>query len=371
MKILTNPRHIFIGFLVIFFLHIALYLFLFTRADRITPPGHVHTIHPLDAYYPDVIRQSKLGAWSIIDTHTTLPTPRILSYFFFVAAGKVAAVFSIDPVVMYEITRFAGGIAVLVATYWLITLILPVPLQLVGLFFTMVFDTGPVWEAVMKTPIWQWTAASPGQILTARHFGFPHHLWGEAFGLALICMVIRAIKKPGHLTPLIIVFLGLASVSTSPPYPVILITCLFGPWLIWALITKNIKKTFPPIVLAVGAIIAGGLFIKLQFAKGPPMVDHQRNPYSIYSVIWIVLSFCCGCTASCTFCLEEMVSCYTPSICSCFRLDSFTSRTYLSLKAFMVPNCQWTNCVGFVTSPNRNSCNSCSLYRVQISISAS
>jgi len=269
MKLFIRNHSLYV-FLIVLCIQFTVYLFLYNRAFAITPPNHVHTIHYLDAYYPDIIRQSKLGAWSIIDTHTTLPTPRVLSYFFFVFAGKIAAAFNIDPILMYEMTRVVGGIALLISTYWLITLLVPQPIQLLAVFFTMVFDTGPLWATLIQTPIWQWTAAMPDQMLIARHFGFPHHLWGEAFGLALICIVLTAIKKPSKLAPLLILILGFAGTSTSPPYFVIITVCLFAPWLLYAAMTRSLKRTFLPIILAIGAIAASGLFIKMQFAVGPP-----------------------------------------------------------------------------------------------------
>ncbi len=270
MESFIQKHRVGIVFLIILAIHVGLYIFLFERANWITPLGYVHTINQIDAYYPDVIRQSKLGAWSIVDSHTTLPTPHVLSYLFFVAAGKIAAVFSVDPVVMYEITRFTGAMAVLVSTYWLITLLLPQPLQIPAIFFTMLFETGPLWSGLLKTPIWLWTAAMPDQTLTAHLFGLPHHLWSEALGTALISVVLMAVKRPGRFLPVIIIVLGLASVSTDPTYPVIVASCVLGPWVVYAAFTKNLKRTIPPIMLAVGSILVGGLFIKMQFAKGPP-----------------------------------------------------------------------------------------------------
>jgi hypothetical protein len=268
---------------------LAIFFILSHRADAITPPGRVHALYNLDLYYPDFIRQSKMGSWSIFDAHTTLPTPNIYSYIFFVLAGKVAALANIDPVLMYQITRVTGGIAVFLATYWLITLLLPSSLHIVAILFTLIIDTGPQWASLFRVPMWQWTPAMPEQAIIARHFfGFPHHLWGEAMGLALICMILRAIKKPTAFSLISILVLGLLGTSTSPPYFVILTLGLLCPWLLYGLVTKTLKKTAIPVLLAIGAIVAAGLWIKFEFAKGPPwdaFVAVERSWWTTSSIL--------------------------------------------------------------------------------------
>ena len=100
-KIITNKLSIFIVFLVILFSQLGMYLVQFNHANSITPAGHVHTMIGTDSYYPDVIRQGKMGAWKHTYSLTTKPTPPIYTYVFFILAGKVAALLHIDPVVMY------------------------------------------------------------------------------------------------------------------------------------------------------------------------------------------------------------------------------------------------------------------------------
>lgn len=269
-------------------IQLSVYGFLSYRAHALTPPGRVYTMSDLDYYYPDFIRQSKLGAWSIFDPHTTLPTPKIYSYIFFVLAGKVAALANIDPVAMYELLRITGGIALYLATYWFITILLPESVHLLAILFTMIIDTGPLWKNVITLPVWIWGAAMPGQALVARHFGFPHHLWGEAMGLLLVCMILRHIKTPTVGGLAIIFLLGTLGTLTSPPYFVILMLCLFIPWLFYAAITKKLSKTFPPLCSAIFAITLAGVWTKFELAKGPPwdaFVQVERGWWSTKTIL--------------------------------------------------------------------------------------
>jgi len=268
--IMGSKKNIFVIFLIILFLQVALRVFLYERTNWITPPGHVHTIPAVDAFYPAVMRQAMLGSNTFSYSYTTLPTPNIYSYFFFIGAGKIAALSHIDPVVMYEITRITGGIAILITTYWLIILLFPLALQVPAMIFTMLLETGPTWDNLTHTPIWQWMTPWFVPSLLDRHFYLPHHLWGEALGLALLCVIIRNIQKPSRLGPLLIIFLAISSSLTSPTFGVILVPCVFLPWLGYALVTKSLKKTFLPIAFATAGIGCASLFTELQFSAGPP-----------------------------------------------------------------------------------------------------
>lgn len=239
----------------------ALYLFLANREVTLTPLGHVHAMMQIDTYYPDIIRQSKMGRWVVIDDHTTLPAPKVRSYVFFILAGKIAALFNIDPVSMYEILRITGAVYVFLATYLFITQFLPPALHTLAILFTLVIETGPTMFL---------TAASLGQFTIFRHFGLPHHLWGEALGLTLMFLLFKAIKRPSHRLLVSIFILGFMGTATLPSYFVIITASVFMPWLLYGVATKTIKKIGPPVILATLSILAAGLWIKYEFSKGPP-----------------------------------------------------------------------------------------------------
>ena len=288
MKFVTIPKSLLFLFFVIV-VELSLYLFLANREAALTPPGHVHTMSTLNMYYPSIIRQSSLSsAWTIVDTNTTLPAPKVYAYVFFIIAGKIAALAHIDPVSMYELLRVTGGIALIIATYWLITLLLPESLHMLAILLTMIIDTGPVWADTFHLPITQWTAAVPGHAIIERHFIFPHHLWGKTIGLILVCFIFHTLKKPKAIMLICIFLLGLTGTITLPSYFFILMTSLLIPWLFYAFITKNLKKTIPPVVTALMGITLAGLWIKYDFSKGPPydaMVAVEKSWWTNSSVL--------------------------------------------------------------------------------------
>jgi len=290
-KIIGSKKKTLVVFLVILCINLALYLFLFQRANQITPPGHVHAMQNADTYYLTVIRQSKLGAWNFTYPYTTLPTPKIYTFLFFVGAGKIAALFHIDPAAMYELTRVTGGMAILGATYWLIALLFPVSLQLPAIIFTTVFDTGPLWTDIIRKPVWQWTAAHPELMLLTRRFWLPHHLWGEAFGLILLGVIIRTIQKPSWFAPILIVALSVAGPLINPTYYVILVLCVFAPWLVYAAFTKTLRRTFLPIFLATAGIGLAAVFTNAQFSAGPPWNNFLASEKSWWTTDFIIKPF--------------------------------------------------------------------------------
>ena len=88
-------------------IQLTVYFFLIRHEDTITPQGHVHTMHPLDLYYPAIIRQSKLGSWTITDPYTTPPA---IHAYVFLFSQENRSTFSDDPVMMYELPRIFGGV---------------------------------------------------------------------------------------------------------------------------------------------------------------------------------------------------------------------------------------------------------------------
>ena len=264
---MKTPANVFI---VILLTQLCIFLFVMLRPNFIAPPDRTYSVIGENFFYPSIIRQAKDGAWRIIDSQTTRPTPKVFGYVFFILAGKVAALFNTDPLVMYQLLRITGGVAVMCATYWLITLIVPVGAQTFALIFTLALETAPVLTDVFTKPLFTWSAVSPTQEIILKHFSLPHHLWGEAIGLALICLIFLTIKKSSPLKLLLIVALGFLGTNTLPSYFVIIGGCLFVPWIIYSFFTGELKQTIIPIALASVAIGLAGLFVQLEFAKGSP-----------------------------------------------------------------------------------------------------
>jgi hypothetical protein len=273
MTFLSRHRTILFVFLALA-IQLSVYFFLAHHERSITPENHVHTMHPFDLYYPGIIRQSKLGAWSVTDPYTTLPTPAIHAYIFFILAGKIAALFQIDPVMMYELTRIFGGIFLIFSIYWSVTRLLPKSLHMLTLLFALFIDTGPEWADILSKPLPLWSAAMPGESILSRFFALPHHSVAQAVGLILLYFMERAVRSPSSRLYAVIGILAFTGTSFAPPYFVILLTCLFIPWLYFSYKTKTLRKTLPPLFFASSGIILAGLWLKIEFAKGPPWSDY-------------------------------------------------------------------------------------------------
>lgn len=273
-------------------IELSLYLFLHNRADMITPAGRMHTMENVDAFYPDVIRQGKMGSWKYTESRTTLPIPTIYTLLFFIGAGKIAAIFNIDPVSMYEFTRVSGGIALLLSTYLFISIVIPRSYRILAMIFTMVFETGPAWNDMFTLPMWQWNAAAPAQAIFARHFGLPHHVWSEVLGLLVLSIVFRTIRKPSLFSLPIILSLSIAGPLCSPTYFGILVFCVFIPLVLYSLVTYSGKKILLPVFMAIVGIGIAAIFTKMQFAVGEPwssFVTVEKTWWSTSSILNIFI----------------------------------------------------------------------------------
>lgn len=283
-----GKKKLLVVFFTILLSQLSLYIFLTLRTYNITPAGRLHIAADEHAYYVGAIRQSMHGEWTHAYQYTTLPTAKIYNYIFYVGAGKVSALFHIDPVVMYEIVRITGAIAVMLATFWLIVLMLPATVRIPAIIFTMVFETGPVWSELINKQISTIWFLEPR---IYRHFYIAHHTWAEAFALLLIGVIFRSIQKPSPVAPVVIALLAVFSTLTSPTFALIVVPCLLIPWIIWSIVTKTWKLTVPPVLLAIFSIGAAGLFMKFQLAADPSWGSASVVEKTWWSTEYILLPF--------------------------------------------------------------------------------
>ncbi len=221
--------------------------------------------------YTSFIRQAKEGAWSLYNPHTTRPTPKAYAHLFFVALGKISAIFTIDPPVMYMMSRMIAAVILFWCTYWFIGLVLPPSLHALAIFFVLALEPGPLMN--LKPAIFSYYP----QIVAYRHFGLPHHTMGEAIGLLLLGACILCVQKPTLKRLLSLGVLGLISTTILPPYPVIIILTVLAPWAIYSIFTGTTKRLFLPFGIVAIAVGAVALFMKHEFAKGYPWKDFNLD----------------------------------------------------------------------------------------------
>jgi hypothetical protein len=236
-----------------------------------------HTYVPLRGHltYTSLIRQSRDGAWKTITTHTTRPTPELYVHTFFIFLGKIAAIFNIDPPMMYMASRMAAAVILFWCTYFFVTTLLPKTLHAPALFFILALEPGPMLSHIGWNPeLWRPSIFSYyPQIVSLRHFGLPHHTLGEALGLLTITLLFLTINRPSVSRFLWLAIATLLGVNVLPPYFIIISICVLLPWCLWSLIQKVLPKTVVPMAVTVGIIAVVSLFLKQQMSQGYPAKD--------------------------------------------------------------------------------------------------
>ena len=264
-------------------------LFLWTTVHPYTihAPNRTYLINRGHLLYSSYIRQSKEGAWSLINPHTTRPTPRVYTHLFFVLLGKIAALGNIEPITMYMASRVVAAIILFWSTYWFIRIILPASpglggpksLHALAILFILALEPGPLLSAVTWNPaLWKASIFSYfPQVATYRHFGLPHHTMGEAIGLLLLGMFILSVRKPTGKRLAALLLLAIFDTIVLPPYPIILLLTVLIPWGLYSLVTHRLRHLLIPFSVSVLAVGAVGLFTKHEISKGYPWTNFNLD----------------------------------------------------------------------------------------------
>jgi len=269
----------------VIFLHILLLfqwgLFLTTTLHPYTvaSPGRTYVYLRGHLVYTSLIRQAKDGAWTTYVPHSTRPSPADALHVFFITLGKIAAVFNIDPPMMYMASRMAAAIILFWSTYFLITLWLPKPLHTLAILFTLGLEPGPM-LSTLSSNVGAWSAAIFSyypQVVSYRHFGLPHHTMGEACGLLFIGMFYLCVQKPTIRRYILLALLGIIGTRILPPYFVIISIAVFAPWTIYALFTKTFKQFRIPLLIAALSIGSMTFMVRMITSQGYASKDFNLD----------------------------------------------------------------------------------------------
>ncbi len=265
-SILINPLFL---TAILFVLQLGLFLWITMRPFSVAPPGRNYYVLNGEGAYAAHIRQAEDGpVWKLYNPYTTRPNPAVYVHVFYVIVGKIAHLFSFDPVSAYMVTRVAAGLILFFATYVFIVTVLPADLQSLAVLFTLGLEPGPLISAIKNIP--SILDAVPAifsyfpQELALRHFGLPHHVLSEAFGLFLLTAVFLYIKKASWPRLVGIALLTITGALLMPAYDSMLVLTVFVAWFLWALFRGQIKKILPPLLTIVISLGAVGIFTKLQ-----------------------------------------------------------------------------------------------------------
>jgi hypothetical protein len=268
-SILTSP---FFLTVLLFILQLCLFLWITLRPFSISPQGTSYFVLHGQGAYAAYIRQAKEGAWKVTHPYTTRPNPAIYVQVLYVFFGKIAAVFSLDPVATFMVARVVVGLILFLATYWCITIVLPINLQSLAVLFTLGLEPGPLVSEIKN--IASLAMARPAifsyfpQEVVLRHFGLPHHVLAEALGLLVFGNVFLFVKKSSWQRLVGIGVLTIIGTLSMPAYNSVLVITVFAVWFVWARVKGQTKKILPTLITIVVCLGAAGIFTKLQMNSG-------------------------------------------------------------------------------------------------------
>lgn len=265
-------------FLVVFF-QLLYVVTVSNRPNTIAPEGRVYNVLGKNFYYPSMIRQARDGSWGIKDTHTTRETPTVYAQIFFVVAGKLAALFSIDPVAMYQLLRITGLVSSTLVLFFLVRLFFPERYAAVATLLAVALESGPTLQSLF-TQIHNLIPAWDVHIIYERRFSLPHHTWGDAFGFLFFGLLFKIFFNPPQtkkmlvLNSIILCLVGFAATSTLPSY-IVPFTALAVPALLFVLLKQKtpLSRVIVPVLLATIGIAVAAIVLKIEFSKGSPWTE--------------------------------------------------------------------------------------------------
>lgn len=249
------------------------------RPYTIAPEGRTYNVLGKNFYYPSMIRQAKDGSWGIKDTHTTRETPIVYAQLFFVVAGKIASLFSIDPVDMYQLLRLTGVISSAFCLYFLAKQLFPSRWATVATILAVGLETSPSFSS-LKNGLFQLVPAWDVHILFERRFSLPHHTWGDAFGFLFFGFILYCLfnpstkKKPWILQSVLLFLLGFWATTVLPSF-IVPYFAMSGIAFLFLLIKKKTHWKYYTLILvsAFIGIILAALLLKVEFSKGSPWTE--------------------------------------------------------------------------------------------------
>ncbi len=235
-----------------------------------TPEGRTNVVNKDDSYYVAVIRQSIDGAWKFKEPHTTRPTQPITVYVLYILAGKVASILHIDPITMYGVLRIIGSISASIAAFVFIVRVLPRSMHLLAVLFAFCVETAPNWALVSFTNLSSLTAYATSRTIITHQYDSAHHRLTEAIGIILLTLFMTQNTRFTIRYAITLIVLTIAGTLFSPSAMGVLVLTIYIPLAIVTLFRTKSPVKLLPIILSIGIIGCMGIWMKNEFAKGPP-----------------------------------------------------------------------------------------------------
>ncbi|MBI5613617.1 hypothetical protein HY947_01725 [Candidatus Gottesmanbacteria bacterium] len=274
-RLLTHPivvAHI------LLFIHLAIFLIVTINPYRISPPDRSPVMLRGHLVYTSIIRQAKEGAWSVQIPHTTRESPHVYAHLFFVFLGKVAALFNIDPPIIYMMARVGAAVLLTWATLFFALTVLPKAAQTLAILFVLGLETGPN-LLILGKGLWNIQPSIfsyYSQVISYRHFGLPHHTTGEAIGILFLTFFYMTYQKPTIRRIVAVSLTALLGITILPPYMLVLFMTVLPLWGIHAVLNHKIKEYLIGLLASIPVVAGMSLFLKSEFAKGIPWKDFNQ-----------------------------------------------------------------------------------------------
>ncbi|HUD19824.1 MAG TPA: hypothetical protein VMR81_05250 [Patescibacteria group bacterium] len=271
---------------ILLLVQLSLFLFLSVRPNRIAPPDREYPPIGYGYYYVNVMRQAIDGAWDVRDPSSTRPVPRIHIFTFFTILGKLAKITKTDPVLIYELFHVGGGVVLFFISYWFICILLPKSYHFFAVLLVLGYELIPV-----NNIGFPFTAHS----LIARHFGLPHHVWGEVFGLLSFGYLYILCKKISVAGVIMLFILGIIATQMLPSYMFSVGIPVFVTIFIYTIFTKGIKNALIPMVALGLSMLIMGISLHVESQKGIPFSNLVSEEKSWATNSGLIISYLTSC----------------------------------------------------------------------------
>lgn len=192
--------------------------------------------------YLHLMRQGWEGAWTATSRMTTEVYPAQFVNFGFLLFGHLSRIFHTSLPVMYTIARVAGGIVLLLSTYFILCETFPNSMgkRVFGMYLVIfsMYSWGNSFENPQVPLLTHtWVELDP----MVRLSYIPHHLWSKVFMVLSFLFLHRSITRP---TVRDFLILGITVVFMAMMSPVAIATFVptVGLWLGFIIITKCIQN---------------------------------------------------------------------------------------------------------------------------------
>src|SRR3989344_3661168 len=158
-------------------------------------PEWIHDYYSYLAY----ITQGKEGLWLKKSPYSTEPQTPGIFHIYFPLAGKIGAIFHLDPVFNYHLARLLTAELYLLAVYLLVSVVLDKKYSFMGAVFILIGTVAPPF--LFKTKIWtdNYPVGNPyweNFDALQRLYGLPHHIFGQASAtLSVACFFLYVNRK--------------------------------------------------------------------------------------------------------------------------------------------------------------------------------